>query len=186
MWSKYPDFCICFHGLINRLVHIWMFICSSQESSVVLKKKIPNWRYYVGNTLYIWGDSFCRFLLKHYFYNQKKKKILPLLSEIHSRFRQNQRRNLQLKTLDEPSYWVLPDKSSESAGSYYFVLYKCVSFNFNKLVFPLVTTTVNVVKISRLLYLFSLSNKWTCPHFSVYLFLIERQCGLEKNTSLNY
>jgi hypothetical protein len=47
------------------------------------------------------------------------------------------------------------------------------------------TIAAYVVKISRLLYLFSMSNKWTYPNLNVYLFNIERQCGLGKKPQFN-
>ena len=31
VWSKYPDFCICFECLINGHIPIWMFICVLTE-----------------------------------------------------------------------------------------------------------------------------------------------------------
>jgi len=42
------------------------------------------------------------------------------------------------------------------------------------------TIAVYVVEIYGLLCLFSLSNKWNYPHLNIYLFVIEKQCGLEK------
>ena len=39
---------------------------------------------------------------------------------------------------------------------------------------------IRCFKISILLHLFSLSNKWTYPNLNVYLFVIERQFGLGK------
>ena len=47
-----------------------------------------------------------------------------------------------------------------------------VSSNFNTLEYLLITITVYVVEISRLLSLFSLSNKWIYLHLNVYLFTI--------------
>ena len=65
-------------------------------------------------------------------------------------------------------------------GSYYLVLRKYVSFDFNTLVLLLMRIAVSELEISRLLYLHSVSNTWTYPHLSVYLFVMKRQCGLWK------
>ena len=84
--------------------------------------------------------------------------------------------------MDESSYWTLSDKYSEWTGSYSFVLYKYVSFD--ALVFLLMTIAAYVVETSRLLYLFSLSNKWNYPHLNVYEYLLLKREALEVNARI--
>jgi hypothetical protein len=68
--------------------------------------------------------------------------------------------------------------------SFYFIEngYKSLDIltTYTVIVISRKTIAVYMVEVSRVWYLFSLSNKWTYPHLSFYFFVIERQCGLGK------